>query len=851
MVFSRKQVEVYVQHIPSSASGTSRDTTEATGHSPLGQGLRAVAAAVLLASSLTAADAWAMALGRVTVQSQLGQPLRAEIDVPSITDEEAASLQIQIAPEDAFRAATMQYSPVLNAVRFNLERRSNGRTVIRLSSDQAVVEPFLDMVLQATWNGGRLVRGYTMLFDPPNLRPAPAPLLPSTARSGMSAPAPAPTPSATPAPQPAAMPARSAASTPAAPVRPAAAPSGEPAGQVTVKPGDTAGRIALAHKPASASLEQMLVGMLRANPRAFIENNVNRMKAGVVLDLPKPADVEQIDEAEAKQLIAAQSRDFNEYRRRLANMAPSQASEESGRSAKGAVQTEIRESKPDAATTDKLTLSKGAVTSANSQEERIAQQKRQDDSSTRVAELSRNLDELQKLGQAAGATPADPTPTAAATEVPGVAVQAPPPAPPAPQPPTPPAPPPPAPAPAPAAPESSGGIVQALMSNPLALPAAGGLAVLLGTRAVLRLRWRNNDKAPLSEDEDSRFEPAGGQSVDTSEEGAPSSMMYSPSQLDAGGDVDPVAEADVYLAYGRDKQAEEILTDALRLHPDRLPVHLKLLEIHAQRNDTKAFEATATRVFDLTEGLGEDWAQARQMGYALDPQNPLYQPPSTGMPTPPAMAEMPDLDLTLPPESPAASATAEPDPLPTVEPAAEDSSLDFDLDLGGETPAEEAQPVAQAAPAADDGFELDLNLSHDEAQAQPVPEAQQEDHSLDFDLDLTQVDVQEAPALPAEQPAPSPAELPSELDELTLDLAAEPAASAEPASTEPDLDALSQMEVDEGLDGTDPLETKLSLAREFEAIGDTEGARSLAEEVEAEATGALQERARAFLAQLS
>lgn len=81
--------------------------------------------------------------------------------------------------------------------------------------------------------------------------------------------------------------------------------------------------------------------------------------------------------------------------------------------------------------------------------------------------------------------------------------------------------------------------------------------------------------------------------MDTDDEAPVSSMMYSPSQLDAGGDVDPVAEADVYLAYGRDQQAEEILLEALRLHPDRLPVRLKLLEIYAQRPDAARFEAAA------------------------------------------------------------------------------------------------------------------------------------------------------------------------------------------------------------------------------------------------------------------
>ena len=91
---------------------------------------------------------------------------------------------------------------------------------------------------------------------------------------------------------------------------------------------------------------------------------------------------------------------------------------------------------------------------------------------------------------------------------------------------------------------------------------------------------------------DSFFGASGGQRIDTNEGGATgSSMVYSPSQLDAAGDVDPVAEADVYLAYGRDLQAEEILKEAMRTTPQRVAIHSKLLEIYSKRRDTKAFEA--------------------------------------------------------------------------------------------------------------------------------------------------------------------------------------------------------------------------------------------------------------------
>ena len=102
-------------------------------------------------------------------------------------------------------------------------------------------------------------------------------------------------------------------------------------------------------------------------------------------------------------------------------------------------------------------------------------------------------------------------------------------------------------------------------------------------------------------------------------------MTYSLSQLDAIGDVDPVAEADVYLAYGRDLQAEEILKEAMRSNPDRLAIRTKLLEVYAKRRDIKGFELLATQLFALTRGEGEDWAKTQELGAQIDPENTLYR----------------------------------------------------------------------------------------------------------------------------------------------------------------------------------------------------------------------------------
>ena len=89
-------------------------------------------------------------------------------------------------------------------------------------------------------------------------------------------------------------------------------------------------------------------------------------------------------------------------------------------------------------------------------------------------------------------------------------------------------------------------------------------------------------------------------------------------------DVDPVAEADVYMAYGRDAQAEEILVEAMQRDPSRTVVHAKLLEIYAKRNMGTEFETVASELYAQTHGSGPDWEKASVLGREIDPDNPLY-----------------------------------------------------------------------------------------------------------------------------------------------------------------------------------------------------------------------------------
>ncbi|MFI8613957.1 FimV/HubP family polar landmark protein [Acidovorax sp. NPDC077693] len=869
-----------------------------------------LAAAAVASAGFYATDASALALGRITVQSALGEPLRAEIDLPQITPAEAETLRAATASPDVFRAQGMEYTQAMNNLQIQLQRRPDGTAVLRLSSDRPVNEPFLDLVLDANWGSGRIVRSYTMLFDPPALR-RPAPTV--TASPQISAPAAQPAPAVRAPVTPRASEPATAAAPPAP--RPAPAPRATPADGVTVQSGDTASRLANAYRPQGVSLDQMLVAMMRANPDAFIQGNVNRLKAGAVLQMPSESAAQATPAPEARQILAAQARDFNDFRRKLAGAAPSTAVAAAERSASGSVQTRVEDRKPATAAPDKLTLSKGSVKGQKAAEDQVAKDKQASEAATRMAELSKNITDLNKLGAASApagssATPAAAPAATAASAPAAVAVQTPaipatPTAPAAPEAPasapvdpaatasdaaTPaeaasepasapasaPAPvrtPLPVPAPAPA---EEASFLSGIMDDPILPWAFGGLlAVLLGYgayRVVQRRRQNNGVDSSFLESRiqpDSFFGASGGQRVDTanSEMTTGSSMAYSPSQLDAGGDVDPVAEADVYLAYGRDLQAEEILKEAIRHNPARVSVHVKLGEIYAKRQDRKALEAVAGDVFKLTQGEGPDWARIAELGRDLDPDNRLYQPGGR-----PGLAE--DESPSLPPGGfpstftggTAAAATAALPP---------DLDLDLDLDLpddaltdapsaapaapGGFAAAAAAASAGRAAPAAEEPSTLRSGLDMPDLPSATAPAWNSPDTAPSpmtaappsANLDFPSVDdLSMAPSGPIPLSAQAQDSGPMEFDlgDLSLDLNAPSTPMAAPA---PKAVVPAPASLDDFASAQDdPLATKLALAEEFNAIGDTDGARTLIEEVVAESSGALKTRAQRMLAEL-
>ncbi len=896
--------------------------------------LKALSAAVL--SAVVLSNAYAAGLGKLTVLSSLGQPLKAEIELTSVAKDEIGSLVPRLASADAFRQANIDLSPVLFSLRFAVDQR-NGNPVVRVTSTQPINEPFVDMLLELGGGKGKLVREYTFLLDPPEMRSSRAasqvtPVVigqasPTTSTSQTSRPIAASSEPAAPAsmPTPAAEPARETvrsepAPQPRAAVKPAAqAPLSAEAEstdkEYEVKKGDSLAKIANQYRSGGVSLDQMLVALYRANPDAFINKNMNRLRAGQILSIPEATSADAISNSEARGVVVAQAADFNSYRNKLAAQvatADAKPSEESKQTAGGKITTRIQEEAGSGSNAqDKLKLSKSgtasntAGASGASEEELIARDKALAEANARVKELEKNVSDLQKILEiknkdlaaqqkqvetapaAVAAAPAETAaqapsaekpvtenaaPAPAATEQPAEATA--PTAAPAEEVK-------PAPAPVkpkrvvpPPAPVHQPSFFEDLTGNPMFLPGAAVLLALLAGLGIYSSRRRKQQPKSFEDSiitdsslkSNSLFGSTGGQSVDTNNSVFNSNFVPSASQLDTN-EVDPIAEADVYVAYGRDAQAEEILKEALRNQPDRHAVRVKLLEIYSSRNDVRSFEILATELYSMTKGEGEEWAQAAAMGLILDPSNPLYasgtlpddvaakassltastqpldegglddllattQPhPNTTLETSPYFNNTTMLTEEALSQEPMRKpeASAAPEQPKDQKPLVED--LDFDLegfDVGEPAKPQEASKAELPADVAaiDFGFLDDKSASPSEKNEFTAPASAASPEVLApeaFDLEFPSSDASSA----AEAPTIKPQEF--DLSDIALEL--EPDNGNAPAGTPSDaLPALEGLD-DDSFSSNAEMATKLDLAIAYQEIGDKEGARELLEEV--------------------
>ncbi|MGE0801018.1 MAG: FimV/HubP family polar landmark protein, partial [Lautropia sp.] len=953
-----------------------------------------------------------------------------------------------LASPDAFRAAGLQFNNSLAGLRMAVEERG-GRYFVKISSNTPINEPFVDLMVELNWASGKFVREYTFLLDPPELRAsrqtvetgaAGTPVVPAaSARATPVAPAASSSDAATAAARAAAVRAAQASQAaqaasagqgavgasgsgsagqrpPAATRRPtetaAAAPARSPApatpavtsDSVTVRAGDTLGKIAESVRPANATLEQTIIAIYTANRSAFIENNPNLIRQGRTLTIPDASTIAAIDAGAAQRQLRVAARDFRSYKDRLAGGATEVASATTGTTASGSVSARVEDGSPRSSTSDRLELSRsttatgqaGAVGSRDA-EAQIARTAALNEANSRVADLERNVADLQRMlelknrsladlqaqldqqRRAAGASvsgavgtgaassaagspspaaaaapssasspseassgtsPSSTTspsamtsPSAAASSPSATAASSPstaapsspsapvsaasspsasggsspstpsatapstspslsstdglsattPATPSAPTPPTPAAPATPPMAQAPAAPPVEESLLDGLMDNPIVLPALGGLALLGGFGLWMAMRRRKVEKfedslvAADAFTANSLFGTTGGQSVDTAT-GAVTQTQVSTLSDASPTEVDPIAEADVYIAYGREAQAEEILKEALKRQPERQAIRLKLMEIYSGRKDAQAFEAMARDMHAMTGGDNEEWPKVATMGLALDPSNALY----TSEPSGPA----PDADGGAGQVARGAAAAT----VAATAGAAASRPQDASAEASFEAPTFENSriqaPATPAAPAADAMADLDFNLDLDKSLTSAKPAAQPAadfSDSIGFppskagplaampNVELPSLDLDLPQYTPAER-KPARTERPSgpaapvgggfDVDVPALEtLTKRPAPVAQAEAQEMDLSAIGLDLSPSTISGPatmagagsgqwQEMASKLDLASAYGEIGDKEGARELLQEVVRGGDPAQQQRARELLASI-
>lgn len=447
-----------------------------------GSVLKSFIKALVIVASLALTDmACAVGFGGANVVSALGQPLNAEISLIEVGAADKSSLKAHLASPDAFKAAGLEYPYHLSKLKFDIDSR-NGESYIKVTSKEAVNDPVVTLLVELNWSSGRLVREYTFLLDPPNYQPEQpktetvTPIEPVVAavppvESPQVEPLPASAPVATEQSQASEQPQQvsetaipeseaasapvaveseaasapvaaeseaasapaAAAPAPVAATTPASAEKHPAVETITVKRGDTLTRIATQIKEPDVTLEQMLVALYRTNANKFDGKNMNRIRAGKILKVPGPEDLEHLSQTQAVKEIRIQTANWNSYKQKLAAASMTAPEQAPRQEVSGKISTSVADKTPAVkqSANGTLTLSKGeapgdktvaggkaqtqAEKVAQAREEAIAKQKAAQEANTRTAMLEKNNQDLKKLIELKGGVPVPASAAAAAS----------------------------------------------------------------------------------------------------------------------------------------------------------------------------------------------------------------------------------------------------------------------------------------------------------------------------------------------------------------------------------------------------------------------------------------------------
>jgi pilus assembly protein FimV len=833
----------------------------------------------------------ALGLGEIRLNSALNEPLRAEIPLISVSADDADLLSIKLAPRDQYEKAGIEQVPELRQLRFETVTGADGKPAISVTTREAVGEPFLNFLIEVNWPTGRVIREYTVLLDPPVLMRGAPPVsqLPTVSEPAAARPPPVSAPSIMP-------------------------PSGGEYGPVAA--GETLWVIAETVRPdTSLTIPQVMLALQEANPDAFIRNNINLLKAGVVLRVPSQDEMAALAAEEAQASARAQAAEWDAYRGQAATQttpAPRTETAVEGAPEAPAEEARLKLVVPEEqAEAEASTAPEGAGTVAGDGE--MAELRRQLDLANEEAEARRlqndelndqirdleeqvialeklielNVDELATLQenlkereQADESMPAaaesamqaetesaESTEAAAesteATEAPDAADQAAEAtetteatehgaaegseqavampaeaagqdegaakpegegehghaataeaehghaaAEPTQQEPVAVAPPPPPPAPEPG-----------LLEDPWLL---GGAAVivlaLIGVIVAKRRAAGGEDDEEADDEVESLFsavqavdgtagdatqaaasEPEAGPSFEPGEAtGKDVLNEFAPAGLDGQkSGEDPLEQADVFLAYGRNDQAEEVLRNVLANEPGRIDVMVKLLEIYHGSQDRASFEHQLEDLHETLAGEpGPHWDRAVELAQAIAPDHRLVAgAEAAGMEEEVALDEALgdgelDIDLDFEPVF-GDEADAADEPLDITQEFSGDGLSDL-ADEGAMDAALEAGAEAEGAAADTTDAEggLDLDLGFEAEPSAPVEEGMGgidlesggedlestgelagddlPDLALDFDADATEAPAEAVSESPVEMPVEDGGGLDLDLGEETL-----------------------------------------------------------------------------------
>lgn len=854
-----------------------------------------------------AAVAQGLGLGDIQARSALNQNFDAEIDLLSVASGEIDGVRIQLASAEAFQRAGVERPFYLSSLRFQPKRLADGRAVVHVTTDSPVREPFLNFLLEVNWPNGRLVREYTVLLDPPTtLDRRAAAVRPATVSPAPQYSQPAPSPSRTPAP--------------VAPAQPSVDEYGPIQSDETlwgvarrVRPtGVTMEQMMIALQKANPQ------AFMRGNINLLKKGQILRVPGRDEILSINRREARESYRTQQDAWLASQSTAMQQARSdsaaadaatddggqlRIATPRPE------GKGDAGAAEDDASKTTVDSIEGDLLLAHENAET-ARQESELLRSQVNELEMHLKNMErlLTLKDDQLARLQSSIAAEPtgvelapvaeemADtPTPavTEEATDVAEAAVTEPaeaeateeaaqiaaePAVAPADDQPSQAATPAPVYEPEMAETEKSQDRgLMGLLEDPLILGAGGvGLLVILGLLFALSRKGRQDEEEEVEEDEGmgesillepepEELSDEAGEETDTAAGSSDTSFLseFSPSDVqalqDETSEVDPLSEADVYIAYGRYQQAEELLSQALDKEPDRLPLKHKLLEVFFAKPDVTAFVALANElvVAGLHTADDESWERICEMGRELAPEEEMFRAGGDELVTDSVISEV-DEDLGLSELADLAEdestfiqdLESEIGTLDTLglsdssgsglDSQASSSLESLDIELPElELPSQSNEPEEDE----EDILHLDLNLDSDSMVNEESVSAglmpDEEDVLALDDLDdfseLTEElsQLEEASALLDE---PIALELPEGEDELDLEL----------DNVGSDLDSLAS-----DLADGDEVDTKLDLARAYIEMGDSEGARGLLTEVQEEGNGEQQATASELLGNLS